>query len=248
MFTGQDSGHSATARRNCCIGLSFVRSPYRRALAIAGALLALALPACQHQGAPTQAELAEAARAELSPRLERLGARNWIVIADPTCPVLAGAGVEVAAVQLDSAETFRQVLDLLELQGSLTPRVWVGNELYAVPERRAPGITKYREALQSLLNGRFHYSVDTRIIDMQLAQAAAQFSILYIKTATRLPYSSIAIELDSGYWNPDAESELRDRMQRLQPQPAPLGLPAAAKAESPASTPQNPAGEHAVTL
>lgn len=247
MFTGQDSSHLATAQRNCCIGLLSTRPSYRKALAIVGALLALAVSACQHQGAPTQAELADAARAELSPRLERLGARNWIVIADPTCPVLAGAGVEVATVQLDSSEAFREVLDLLELQGSLTPRIWVGNELYAVPERRAPGITKYRGVLQSLLNGRFHYSVDTRIIDMQLAQAAAQFRILYIKTATRLPYSSIAIELDSGYWNPDAESELRDRMQRLQPQPAPLGLPAAAKAENPAAAPLPPSGEHAAT-
>ena len=53
---------------------------------------------------------------------------------------------------------------------------------------------------------------------MQIAQAAKDFRILYIRTNTRLPYSSIAIELDSGYWSSDAEAEVQRRLQQLMPQ------------------------------
>lgn len=159
------------------------------------------------------------------PHLAQLGARNWIVVADPTCPVLAGPGIETINVPTDSVATFREVLDLLELQGSLTPRIWVCNELEAVSEKRAPGIGEYRRQLQTLLDGRFHYYADSRIIDLQLAQAASTYRILYIKTESRLPYSSVAIELDSGYWNPDAESEVRERMQKLAPPVHPAETP-----------------------
>ena len=57
-----------------------------------------------------------------------------------------------------------------------------------------------------------------RIIALQLAQAAKTYRILYLKTNSPLPYSSIAIELDSGYWNSSDEAELRERMERLEAQ------------------------------
>lgn len=179
-------------------------------------LLACAMPACQHP-APSPAERVGAFRTEIAPHLGQLGARNWIVVADAACPVLAGQGVDVVAVPLEAIEVFREVLDMLELQGALTPRVWVSNELEAVPEKHAPGMRQYRRELHKLLGGRFHYRVDNRFIDMQLAQAASAYRILYIKTASHLPYGSIAIELDSGYWDSAAEEDVRSRMQQLVP-------------------------------
>ncbi len=126
------------------------------------------------------------------------------------------------AVPSGSADTFREVLDLLEMQASLTPRIWVCNEMDAVTEELAPGIKEYRQEVNSLLSGRFCYHLDERIISMQLADASQKYRVLYLKTNTQLPYSSIAIELDSGYWNPDAEAEIRQRLEQLNPpQPAP---------------------------
>lgn len=55
---------------------------------------------------------------------------------------------------------------------------------------------------------------------MQLAEAAKQYRVLYIKTETRLPYSTIAIELDSGYWDSSDETEIRERLKKLTPTPA----------------------------
>ncbi len=182
--------------------------------------------------AQARAETLERLRAQIAPELTRLGARNWIVIADPTLPVLAGAGVQVLPVEANNADTLREVLDQLELQAALVPRLWLSRELTAIPENRAPGIRRYTREMKNLIRGRFHYYIDQRFIDMQLAQAAAHYRVLYLKTNTHLPYSSIAIELDSGYWNSDAEAEIRQRLDKLTPPLPP---------ESPSAAPSSPA-------
>lgn len=201
--------------------------------AVAALAVTAAFASCQQIGANILSD-ADLARKRIAPNLLQLGARNWVVIADPTCPLPAGTGIVCVNVPTNSIDTFREVLELLELGGSLVPRIWVSNELSVVPEQRAPGITNHRNELEKLLLGRFHYTVDNRIIDMQLSRAAKDFRLLYIRTNTRLPYSSIAIELDSGYWNSDAEAEVQQRLQELMP-PVPTAPPTTTTAELPSA-------------
>ncbi len=68
--------------------------------------------------------------------------------------------------------------------------------------------------------------MNSRVIDMQLAQAAKDYRLLFIRTNTRLPYSSIAIELDTGYWNSDAEAEVQQRVEKMFPSAVPTAAPA----------------------
>lgn len=191
----------------------------------------------REEHAQARAENLEKLRAQIAPELTRLGARNWIVIADPTLPVLAGAGVQVLPVEANNADTLREVLDQLELQAALVPRLWVSRELTAIPENRAPGIRRYTREMKNLIRGRFHYYLDQRLINIQLAQAAANYRVLYLKTNTHLPYSSIAIELDSGYWNPDAEAEIRQRLNKLTPPTSPAPPPAEPSSPAPGTVP-----------
>ena len=162
------------------------------------------------------AALLEETRDTISPQLQQLGARNWVVIADPTYPIPAGTGVQTMVVSTGSLDTFREVLDLIEQQGSLTPRIWINNELEAITDNLAPGIENYSTSVNNLVSGRFCYRLDERIISSQVAEASHNFRVLFIKTPTQLPYSSIAIELDSGYWDSDSETEIRERLARLQ--------------------------------
>ncbi len=188
-------------------------------LSLAAAVLTAAatlFSSCQQVGVRVVDDV-HLTRAKIAPNLLQLGARNWVVVADPACPLPAGSGIVSITVPANTVDTFREVLDLLEIEGAVVPRIWVSHELSVVPEERAPGITQHRNELEKLLLGRFHYSVNNRVIDMQLAQAAKDFRILYIRTSTRLPYSNIAIELDSGYWNSDAETEVQQRLQQLMP-------------------------------
>ncbi len=175
--------------------------------------------------APRETAQTEELRTQLDPHLNVLGARNWIVVADPAYPILAGEGVDVITVEADSVCTLREVLRSLAAEGSLTPRLWLCSELEAVPEKRAPGMRKFRQQLHKLTARHLHYEVTDRIIALQLAQAAQTYRILYIKTTTALPYSSIAIELDSGYWDSDAEEELRQRLEKLNVPATPKPLP-----------------------
>ncbi len=196
------------------------------------AVLALAafclIPGCRYVSgfrSAAAAARADELRAELAPHLDVLGARNWIVVADPAYPILAGEGVDVLVVDADAASTLREVLSTLAAEGALTPRLWLCSELEVVPENRAPGIRRYRNTLRRLISRHLHYEVTDRIISLQLAQAAQTYRILYIKTNTALPYSTVAIELDSGYWDSDAEAELRERMEKLNAPSAPAPLP-----------------------
>jgi D-ribose pyranose/furanose isomerase RbsD len=191
-------------------------SLYTKAAAVLAA--AALFVGCQSTSV-TRIDNTQLTRERIAPHLLELGARNWIVVADPAFPLPAGATVQCITVPADSIATFREVLDLLELEGAVVPRIWISHELSAVPETRAPGIKRYRKELDRLLLGRFHYEVNARVIDMQLCQAAKDFRVLYIRTGTRLPYSAIAIELDSGYWNADAEAEVQERLRQLMPPP-----------------------------
>lgn len=191
-----------------------------KAAAVLTAAAAVFCASCQQLGPHIVGDI-DITRAKVAPNLLQLGARNWVVVADPACPLPAGTGIVSITVPANTVDTFREVLDLLEIEGAVVPRIWVSHELSVVPEERAPGITRHRQELEKLLLGRFHYAVNSRVIDMQLAQAAKDFRILYIRTSTRLPYSSIAIELDSGYWNSDAEAEVQQRVQKFYPMPAP---------------------------
>lgn len=175
------------------------------------------LPSCAHNEQEAYVELLEQTRDSISPQLQQLGARNWIVIADPTYPIPAGTGVQTMVVATGSLDTFREVLDLIEQQGSLTPRIWVNNEMEAITDNLAPGMELYNSAVNNLVSGRFCYRLDERIISSQVAEASQNFRVLFIKTPTQLPYSSIAIELDSGYWDSDSETEIRERLAALRP-------------------------------
>ncbi|MHB1306661.1 MAG: hypothetical protein ACYC23_06230, partial [Limisphaerales bacterium] len=50
-----------------------------------------------------------------------------------------------------------------------------------------------------------------RIIS-RLDEAGKTFHVLILKTRMTLPYTSVFLELDCGYWSPEAEKALRDAL------------------------------------
>jgi hypothetical protein len=47
-----------------------------------------------------------------------------------------------------------------------------------------------------------------------LSDANRSFDVLIVRTTSALPYSTVFIELQPGYWDAEAEQSLRDRMER----------------------------------
>ncbi len=47
-----------------------------------------------------------------------------------------------------------------------------------------------------------------------MTDAQRSFEVLVIRTSTALPYTSVFLELQPGYWDGESEARLRERMSR----------------------------------
>jgi hypothetical protein len=82
-----------------------------------------------------------------------------------------------------------------------------------VTEDLAPGIEACRAKLDTMLKGREVKPVLHEELIARLDQVAKTFRILMIKTTLTLPYTSVFMELDCGYWSPKAEAKMREQMK-----------------------------------
>lgn len=158
---------------------------------------------------------------ELDPGLVRevraLGNRNWIVIADESFPLHTRRGVRTLLVDKEIPEVLSGVIDVLESQQHVTPIFYRTRELGFVENDTAPGIDMYRKAITESLRGYEIRDFQYRYLSVVLEDDSKTFAVLVLKTKTALPYSSIFIELDSGYWDQRSEQKLRSKMEANDP-------------------------------
>ena len=96
----------------------------------------------------------------------------------------------------------------------MRPVVFIDRELKYVPEQRARGIGNYREKLKQALIKRSVSELPHDEIIEQIDEAGQTFRVLLIKTDLTLPYTSVFIRLDAGYWSSEDEKELRAAMDK----------------------------------
>lgn len=160
------------------------------------AALPLLVASCSHSDPRTQALID--LRDEVEDHLDDLKPGDWIIIG-PSAAMETSVPAQQARnirVQASNVNTLRQTLDLMERDDRLGPRLWTCREQEQPTNRRTPGAARQRTHLQDLLSGRQHYSVDERVILLQLSGQPADRRFLLIHTDTHLPHSSICIELD----------------------------------------------------
>ena len=146
--------------------------------------------------------------------LEALGYRNWIVIGDAAFPVHSRPGVRTIVIDDEIPEVLAEVLEELERVQNVSPRIYLTRELGEIPNDRAPGIERHRQILERALRGYPAREMEFRSLSLLLEDNANKFTVVVFKTSTALPYAGIFIELDSGYWDPESESEMRDRIEK----------------------------------
>jgi len=98
----------------------------------------------------------------------------------------------------------------------VTPSFSTARELSFVSNDRAPGIDDLREQLNEALHGHKARQMDNRSLTLLAQSDASKYAILVLKSKTALPYSSVFIELDSGYWDRESEDRLRQEMKAAQ--------------------------------
>jgi hypothetical protein len=156
-------------------------------------------------------------RNRLNEELPLLGHRNWIAIVDSAYPLQTSEGIETVETNGDQLDVVRRVLREVAATPHLRPAVFTDEELKAVPEDDAPGVTHYRDSLSHLLDefnaGKVEWqSLPHEEIISKLDEAGKTFHILVLKTRMTIPYTSVFLRLDCGYWTDEQEKRLRDKM------------------------------------
>ncbi|HEX4084056.1 MAG TPA: hypothetical protein VHY22_04035 [Chthoniobacteraceae bacterium] len=145
--------------------------------------------------------------------LAAMGAHNWIVVAEPAYPLPNSNGIEVLPTDLSQIDLLTLVLNTLANTRRVQPTFYTTTELPFVLERDAIGIGAYQAQLSTLLKGGQVYALPQEEIDAKLDAASHNYKVLLLKSTTTLPYTSVYIDLRSGYWNQQAENRLRAAMQ-----------------------------------
>jgi D-ribose pyranose/furanose isomerase RbsD len=149
----------------------------------------------------------------LAAYLPALGHRNWIVVADSAFPLQISPGIETIATGEDHFAVLEKVLKAVDGAKHIRPKIWLDKELAFVPEDLAPGVNDVRRRLEEALKGRGAMPVLHEDLIARLDEAGKTFKIVMVKTTLAVPYTSVFLELDCGYWGPDAEAKMREKMK-----------------------------------
>jgi L-fucose mutarotase/ribose pyranase (RbsD/FucU family) len=153
-------------------------------------------------------------RSVLAERLPLYGHRNWVVIVDAAYPAQISQGIEMILCDDAQTDVGKGVLDRLSASKHVRPIIYVDRELNALSEHDAPGISDYRKQIGVALGSLKTSPLLHGKIIAKLGGAGKTFRILMLKTKLTLPYTSVFIQLDCGYWSDDAEKRLRKSMDR----------------------------------
>jgi hypothetical protein len=150
---------------------------------------------------------------DLEKQLPLLGHRNWIVVADSAYPSQTSPGIKTVYTGEKQLDVVNKVLAAVAKKKHVRGVVFIDAELPHVPEKFAKGIADYRTGLKTVLAGQQVTSLPHDQIIKQLDEAGQTFHVLLLKTDMTLPYTSVFIRLDCGYWSDEAEQELRAAME-----------------------------------
>lgn len=144
----------------------------------------------------------------------KLGNFNWIIIAEPTFSNFKPKGITTLTIDASSPEVIKQVFNIIERNGHVDGKIYFSKESRFLTEKQTPGITQFKTKRDKALSGRKTRALNHAALEILLIEAKQKHRILIIKTNTLLPYSSVFIELESGYWHSESETALRKPMIR----------------------------------
>jgi hypothetical protein len=140
--------------------------------------------------------------------LPLFGHRNWIVVADSAYPAQSNPGIETIYTGEDHLRLLGKVLHSVAAQPHVRANIYMDAELMQVPEKDAAGVTEHRSEIANLVGWKARLLEHEQII-AKLDESAKLFNIVILKSTLAIPYTSVFLQLECGYWNQDAEERLR---------------------------------------
>jgi MFS transporter, FHS family, L-fucose permease len=138
------------------------------------------------------------------------GHRNWIVVADAAYPAQSNPGIETIYTGEDHIHLLEKITQAINASGHVRANMYLDAELQQLPEEDASGVTEFRREIDRILSGRKARVLEHERIISKLDESARLFNIVILKSTLAIPYTSVFLELDCGYWNAGAEKRLRD--------------------------------------
>ena len=149
-------------------------------------------------------------RTTLQQRVPLYGHRNWIVVSDAAFPAYSQIGIETITANQDLPSVLNYVAKAISSSQHVRAAAFVDQELKFVPEEDYPGVTHLREEINRAFGKSSPSSIPHAEALAKIDDAGKTFRILFIKTNTTIPYTSVFMRLDCGYMTDQVESKIRD--------------------------------------
>ncbi|WP_270087662.1 hypothetical protein [Sphingobacterium sp. SYP-B4668] len=151
---------------------------------------------------------------EIRAELPLLGHRNWILIVDKAYPAPNNPDITVINTGASMIDVVRGVDSMLRGQSHIRPIVYQDAEFNYLDEGLVGGIEAYRKDIKALWGGRTVQEIPHGEIFKKIDEASQLFKVVVLKTESLLPYTSVFLELDCGYWDAKREETLRSRLNK----------------------------------
>jgi hypothetical protein len=143
-------------------------------------------------------------------RLSLYGHRNWIVVSDSAFPAYSNPGIETIAVNEDSQSVLKYVAHAISASRHVRATVFVDQELQFVDEHDYPGVTELRKQIaKEFAKEQVTSSMPHTEVMSKVDEAGKTFRVLFIKTTSTIPYTSVFMRLDCGYLSDEGERKIR---------------------------------------
>ncbi len=150
---------------------------------------------------------------QLDEVLPLLGHRNWILVVDKAFPLQSAAGMTYINTNGALLDVLGKVTGKIKSASHVAGIYYTDAELGYISEDLVPGIDTFKKNLQQALAGNNIQTLNHNDVFKRLDDASKLFNVVVLKTEQVMPYTSVFIELDCGYWSADKEAKLRTLMQ-----------------------------------
>lgn len=144
--------------------------------------------------------------------LPLLGQHNWILIVDKSFPMRTSEGIQTIYTGESFLPVLRNVLKSLKKERHTKPMIYSDKELLFMRDDLSRGVDSFKNSLAQLLYKQNVQNAPHEEILAKLEEASKSYDVLVLKTVDLIPYTSLFIELDCGYWSEEKEQMLRDRI------------------------------------
>lgn len=149
---------------------------------------------------------------QLNEILPKLGHRNWILVVDKAYPLQSAPGITTIYTDDYFPYVLKYLLKRIKSEKHVRPVAYTDKELLFMRDDLSKGVDSFKNELNQILAKTEQKNIPHEEVFAKLEEASRMFTVLVLKTDCKIPYTSVFLELDCGYWSEEKENTLRGRL------------------------------------